>query len=104
MSVVVTAVVHPKAGKLEEALTLYAKHIDAVHAEPGCELYALHTDGTSIVVIEKWASRADLDAHAKGEVLARLGPELDALRERPADVTVLEPRPAGADAVGKGAL
>lgn len=101
MSVVVTAVVHPKPGRLEEALAAYARHIDAVHAEPGCELYALHTDGASIVVIEKWATPADLDAHAKGEVLARLGPELDALRERPADVTVLEPRPAGS---AKGAL
>jgi quinol monooxygenase YgiN len=104
MSVVVTAVVHPKPGKLEEALAAYARHIDAVHAEPGCELYALHTDGTSIVVLEKWASRAHLDAHAAGAVLAKLGPELDALRERPADVTVLEPRPAGTDATGKGAL
>ncbi|MBF9071374.1 putative quinol monooxygenase [Streptacidiphilus fuscans] len=104
MSVVVTAVVHPKPGKLEEALAAYARHIDAVHAEPGCELYALHTDGTSIVVLEKWATRAHLDAHASGAVLAKLGPELDALRERPADVTVLEPRPAGTDADGKGAL
>ncbi|MEZ0064741.1 quinol monooxygenase YgiN [Streptacidiphilus sp. MAP12-20] len=104
MSVVVTAVVHPKPGLLEEALATYGRHIDAVHAEPGCELYALHTDGTSIVILEKWASQADLDAHAAGDVLAKLGPELDALRERPADVTILEPRPAGADASGKGAL
>ena len=101
MSVVVTAVVHPKPGKVEEVLSVYGRYVDAVHAEPGCELYALHTDGTSVVVIEKWATRADLDAHAKGAVLDRLGPELDALRERPADITVLEPRPAG-DA--KGAL
>ncbi|MEY9876190.1 quinol monooxygenase YgiN [Streptacidiphilus sp. MAP12-33] len=101
MSVVVTAVVHPNPGKLEEALAAYAKYIEAVHAEPGCELYALHTDGSSIVVIEKWATRADLDAHAAGAVLAELGPVLDALRERPADVTVLEARPAGG---GKGAL
>jgi quinol monooxygenase YgiN len=104
MSVVVTAVMHPKAGKVEEALAAYARHVDAVHAEPGCELYALHTDGASVVVIEKWASRADLDAHARGEVLARLGAELDALRERPAEITVLEQRPAGTDAAGKGAL
>jgi quinol monooxygenase YgiN len=104
MSVVVTAVVHPKAGKLEEVLAVYGKYVDAVHAEPGCELYALHTDGTSVVVIEKWASRAALDAHAKGEALAQLGPELDALRERPAEITVLEQRPAGADAAGKGSL
>jgi quinol monooxygenase YgiN len=104
MSVIVTAVVHPRPGLLEEALAAYARHIDAVHAEPGCELYALHTDGASIVIIEKWANRADLDAHAAGEVLAKLGPELDALRERPADVTILEPRPAGADSAGKGAL
>ncbi|MFC5906239.1 putative quinol monooxygenase [Streptacidiphilus monticola] len=103
MSVVVTAVVHPKPGRLQEALDTYARYIDAVHAEPGCELYALHATEDSIVVIEKWASRADLDAHATGAVLAKLGPELDALRERPADVTVLTPRPAGADPA-KGAL
>ena len=57
MSVVVTAVVHPRPGLLEEALATYARHIDAVHAEPGCELYALHTDGASIVIIEKWADQ-----------------------------------------------
>ncbi|MFJ6760552.1 putative quinol monooxygenase [Streptomyces sp. NPDC091273] len=101
MSVVVTAVVHPKPGLLEEALATYARHIEAVHAEPGCELYALHTDGTSIVIIEKWASQADLDAHASGEVMAKLGPELNALRDQPADVTILQPRPAGA---AQGAL
>ncbi|MER6196556.1 putative quinol monooxygenase [Streptomyces sp. NPDC001586] len=100
MSVVVTAVVHPKPGLLEEALAVYARHIDAVHAEPGCELYALHTDGTSIVVIEKWAGRADLDAHASGEVMAKLGPELNALRDQPADVTILQPHPTGTTAQG----
>ena len=91
MSVVVTAVITPAPGRLEEALAVYGRFVDAVHAEPGCELYALHSSGEQIVIIEKWASRADLDAHAKGPVLAELGPALEGLRGGPSTVTVLEP-------------
>ena len=102
MTVVVTAIVHPKPGHLDEALAVFARHVGAVHQEPGCELYALHAQGDDIVVIEKWTSQAELDTHTKGPVLAELGTELNDLLARSADLSFLTPHPAGDP--GKGAL
>lgn len=64
-----------------------------VHNEAGCELYAAHLeqDGDTVVMVERWTTRADLDAHAAGAPLARLN-ELNAdLLERPYDVWFLDP-------------
>jgi quinol monooxygenase YgiN len=102
MTVVVTAIVHPKPGHLDEALAVFSRHVGAVHQEPGCELYSLHTQGDDIVVIEKWTTQAELDTHGKGSALARLGAELHPLLAKPADLSSLTPHPAG-DPI-KGAL
>jgi quinol monooxygenase YgiN len=102
MAVVVTATVHPAEGRLEEVLGIFAGHVGAVHQEPGCELYALHVHGGDIVVVEKWTDSELLHRHSEGAVLARINEELTGLLAAPAEVTVLEPRPAGEQ--DKGAL
>jgi quinol monooxygenase YgiN len=102
VTVIVTATVHPEPGHLDAALAVFARHIGAIHQEPGCELYALHTHGEDLFVIEKWTTRAELDTHIKGPVLAALSAELDPLLARPADLAFLTPNAAG-DPV-KGAL
>ena len=70
--------------------------IEAVHAEPGCELYAIHDaeDGT-ITMIEKWASRAHLDAHSKGSAVATLQTSIEGLIAAPPVVTLMAPIPMG---------
>ena len=82
MKVIVTAVFHPVPGRSAELASAMRAGIEAVHAEPGCELYAIHDaeDGT-ITMIEKWASRADLEAHSKAAA--------------PPVVTLMDPMPMG---------
>jgi quinol monooxygenase YgiN len=97
---VVVAIQTPKPGRLQDVLSAFAVITPLVHEEQGCELYAVHTDGTAVYVIERWTTMADLDAHAAGEPLVQLD-ELrgDALAE-PVVVHVMENVPLGLAAVG----
>ena len=69
--------------------------IEQVHAEDGCELYSLNEAPGRLVMVEKWASRQALDAHAKGPNLAALGPKLAGKVTAAPEVFVLQPVPAG---------
>ncbi|GAA1940360.1 putative quinol monooxygenase [Agromyces allii] len=91
-AVVVHAVITPADGRLEAALAAVASAVDGIRAEVGCELYAPHVapDGT-IVIVEKWTSRADLEAHDTGEPVGVLRAGLAGLTGAPTRVTVLEP-------------
>jgi quinol monooxygenase YgiN len=103
MSVVVVATITPVEGKLEELAAVFAAAIPKVHAEPGCELYALHRKGDStLVMIEKWASADDLKAHSTGATMAEIGAGLAGLVDGRTDLLMLTAIPAGDPA--KGAL
>jgi quinol monooxygenase YgiN len=62
----------------------------------GCRLYAIHDaeDGT-IVMIEKWDSQDDLDAHAAGSAVKALQAATNPLLAEPTAVTTMTPLPAG---------
>ena len=100
MSVVVVAVLTPKTGRSQEILDAFAVVSPTVHAEPGCELYAAHTDGNLVVMVECWASPADLAVHATGPGIAQLGALTDDALALPTDVKVLENVPFGDPAKG----
>ena len=101
-TVVVTAVFVPQQGRQEEARSAILGALADVHAEPGCELYALHdaADGT-LVLIEKWESAELLAAHAGGEPVARLNRAVAGLLEKPAGVVTMTPVPGGDAAKGR---
>lgn len=101
MTVVVTAVFRPVAGKKEELAAAMHRGIAAVHEEPGCELYAIHDaeDGT-ITMLEKWSSAAELDAHGAGAAVVLLNEDIDGLLASPVEVTKMTPIPAGTEAQG----
>ena len=102
MSVVVVAVLSAKPGKGAQVIESFREVSPLVHDEKGCELYAAHLEqGDDVVVmVERWATRADLDAHAAGSPLARLN-ELNAhLLARPYDVWFLDGVPLGDPAKG----
>jgi quinol monooxygenase YgiN len=102
MSVVVVARIEPKPGRLKDALDAFEAGVPLVHAEPGCELYAVHSDGATLFMIERWSSAAHLAAHSSGEALVRIGELLgDSLASPPA-VDVLENVPFGQ--VDKGTI
>jgi quinol monooxygenase YgiN len=100
--VVMTAVFHPIPDQRAAVLDALRVAIPRVHDEPGCELYAI-TDAPdgSIVMIEKWSSVAELDAHGDGEPVADLVAALAGLLERPVEVTRLVPIPIGDPAKGQ---
>ncbi len=100
-AVVVTAYFRPRPETRDQVLAALRPTIEAVHEEPGCLLYAIHDapDG-SIVMIEKWASAAELDEHGSGEAVRSLNAVLPALLAEPVDVTRLTPLPVGSTARG----
>jgi len=87
---IVVARVYPKPGRLQEVIGVYAPIVPFVHQEPGCELFALHTDGETVFVVEKWATPADLHAHAAGPAYAQIRAGISNLVEHAADVWVLD--------------
>ncbi|MBX6354750.1 MAG: antibiotic biosynthesis monooxygenase [Micromonosporaceae bacterium] len=95
MSVVVVATLFPLAGRRDEVVAAIAEAIPRVHAEDGCELYALHEGDDRLVMVEKWATQEALDTHLTGPVLAELGRHLDGALARPTEIQMLRPHPAG---------
>ena len=95
---VIVATIVAKPGQEELVEKTFKAAIPAVHAEPGCLLYALHRKaGTAgeFVMIEKWASREALDAHMKGAAMREIGAALAQALAGPPDMVFLEAIPAG---------
>jgi quinol monooxygenase YgiN len=94
--VVVVAVFTAAPGKLDDLRTALVEAIPAVHAEAGCELYAIHdAPRDQIYMLEKWSSTDLLDAHSDGPAVARLQELTSGLTDGPADVIRMRPIPAG---------
>lgn len=102
MSVVVVATITPKADQVDAVREAILAAVPQVHAEPGCELYALHEGDGSFVMVERWESPEALKVHGRAEALTTLGGALADKLAAPPDVRRLAPVPAGEEA--KGAL
>lgn len=97
MSVTVVAVLQAKPGLGPQIIESFREVSPLVHAERGCELYAAHLEqgGDTVVMVERWTTLEDLDAHAAGAPLVRLN-ELNAdLLAKPYDVWILDAVPLG---------
>ena len=102
MSVVVVATITPKADQVDAVREAILAAVPKVHAEPGCELYALHEGDGSFVMVERWESPEALKVHGRAEALTTLGGAIADKLAAPPDVRRLAPVPAGEPA--KGAL
>lgn len=102
MSVVVVATLTPKPEAVDAVREAILAAVPQVHAEPGCELYALHEGDGVFVMVERWESPEALRAHGKAEALTILGAALADKLAAPPDVRRLAPVPAGEQ--GKGTL
>lgn len=100
MSVVVVATITPKPDQVEAVREAILAAVPKVHAEPGCELYALHEGKGEFVMVERWESAEALKAHGSAEALATLGGELADKLAGPLDVRRLSAVPAGDAAKG----
>ena len=101
MSVVVVATITPVPEHRDEVIAAFTATIPQVHAEDGCELYALHQAADRLVMIEKWASADALATHRQGAALAALHPQLKGKTAGPTEVIVLHAVPAGDPAKGE---
>ena len=55
MPVVIVASFTAKPESVDAVRSACIKAIEAVHDEPGCQLYSLHQAGDTFVFIEQWA-------------------------------------------------
>ena len=98
--IVVLAVFEPVAGRGAELRDALVAAIPAVHAEQGCELYAIHDGPDGVIyMVEKWTTVADLDRHGAGEAVAALGRAIAGLTPG-ATVTRMTPIAAGTETQG----
>ena len=100
MSVVVVATITPKPDQVEAVREAILAAVPKVHAEPGCELYALHEGTGHFVMVERWESAEALKAHGTAEALTTLGGQLADKLAGPLDVRRLSAVPAGDVAKG----
>ncbi len=90
--IVVVAVLHPSPQHLEQAMSGVMTAVPGILAEDGCLLYAPHiADDGTIVIVERWESRADLEAHSTGIAVEILRSGVAGLMASPAVVTVMAP-------------
>ena len=101
MSVVVVATITPRSEHAEAVREAVLAAVSQVHAEEGCERYALHEarDG-ALVMIEQWASPEALAAHGKGEPFTELSRQMEGKLAGAPELQVLRPVPTGDDAKG----
>jgi quinol monooxygenase YgiN len=95
VSVVVVATITPQPDEVEAVRKALLIAVPKVHAEPGCELYAMHEGDGQFVMVERWESLEALKAHGSAEALTTLGGELAGKLVAAPDVRRLAPVPAG---------
>ena len=102
MPISVVAVLQAKPGMGARVIDAFRLVSPLVHEETGCELYAAHLEqgGDVVMMVERWTTRADLDAHAAGAALERLNVLNADLLVRPYDVWFLDSVPLGDPAKG----
>jgi quinol monooxygenase YgiN len=101
VSVVVVATITPRPDAVDAVRAALLDAVPAVHAEPGCELYALHEADGVFVMVERWESPEALRAHGKAEALTTLGAALADKLAAPPEVRRLTAVPAGDPAKGE---
>jgi quinol monooxygenase YgiN len=75
--------------------------IEAVHDEPGCELYSLHQTGDTFVFIEQWADADALKVHGTAPAIGVLFGAIGEHLSGAPDIKMLKPVPAGDPAKGQ---
>jgi quinol monooxygenase YgiN len=101
MPVVVVATMTAKPDSVEAVRDACTTAIEAVHSEPGCELYSLHEADGTFVFVEQWADADALTAHSTAPAVGAMFGEIGALLDGAPDIKMLQPVPAGDPAKGQ---
>ena len=95
MSVVVVATITPRPDAVDAVREAVLAAVPQVHAEPGCEKYALHEADGVFVFVESWESAEAMKVHGTAEPLATLGAALAGKLAAAPDIRRLTTLPAG---------
>ncbi|CAN5591262.1 putative quinol monooxygenase [soil metagenome] len=101
MPVVVVATMKAKPESVDTVRDACKRAIEAVHNEPGCELYALHEADGTFVFVEKWADADALKTHGTAPAVTGMFGEIGNLLDGAPDIKMLAPVPAGDPAKGQ---
>lgn len=102
MPVVVIATMTAKPESVDTVREACKRAIEAVHQEPGCELYALHEANGTFVFVEQWADEQALQAHSTAPAVATLFGTVGEHLDGAPDIKMMQPVVAGDP--DKGAL
>jgi quinol monooxygenase YgiN len=75
--------------------------IEAVHQEPGCELYSLHEANGTFVFVEQWADDEALKVHSGAPAVATFFGAIGEHLDGAPDIKVLQTVVAGDPAKGQ---
>jgi quinol monooxygenase YgiN len=101
MPVVVVATMTAKPESVDTVREACTKAIEAVHQEPGCELYALHEANGTFVFVEQWADAEALKTHSTAPGVTTMFGEIGGHLDGPPDIKMLAPVAAGDPAKGQ---
>ena len=101
MPVVVVASFTAKPESVDAVRASCKKAIEAVHDEPGCQLYSLHEANGTFVFVEQWADTDTLQAHSTTPAIGTLFGEIGEHLDGAPDIKMLTPIVAGDPAKGQ---
>lgn len=101
MPVVVVATMTAKPESVDAVRDACKTAIEAVHYEPGCELYALHEADGTFVFVEQWADADALKAHGAAPAVGTLFGTIGEHLAGAPDIKMLAPVVAGDPAKGQ---
>jgi quinol monooxygenase YgiN len=102
MPVTVVATMKAKPESVDAVRDACKQAIEAVHSEPGCDLYSLHEADGTFVFVEQWADADALKTHSTAPAVATLFGTVGELLDGAPDIKMLQPVVAGDP--GKGQL
>ena len=101
MSHVIVASFTPKPGRRDALREAFLAAVPEVHAEAGCERYAIQEDEEGFVFLERWESEEARLAHEAGEPFLAMMAAANGDLAGPPAVRVLDLLPAGDPAKGQ---
>lgn len=99
--VVVVATLTVKPESVDNVRDILRRAASDVHAEPGCQLYALHEADGTFVFVEQWADADALKTHSTSPAMATMFKDAGDHLAGPPDIKMLAPVPAGDAAKGQ---
>lgn len=102
MPVTVIATMKAKPESVNAVRDACKKAIEAVHSEPGCDIYSLHEADGTFVFVEQWADADALQTHSQSPAVAELFGTVGEHLDGAPDIKMLQPVVAGDPS--KGAL